>query len=50
MKTVKLPLKNKIEISDYQRGYSKIVRISYNLFKDGLPDPPMHQRNLPAWD
>ena len=43
MKTVKLPLKNKIEISDYQRGYSKIVRISYNLFKDGLKEKEIRE-------
>ena len=36
MKTVKLPPKNQIEISPYLQEFNKILRICYNLFRDGL--------------
>jgi len=38
MKTVKLPIKEPIEINSYLREYNKVLRISYNLFKDGLKE------------
>jgi hypothetical protein len=38
MKTVKLPLKEPIEINSYLKEYNKVLRISYNLFKDGLKE------------
>lgn len=38
MKTVKLPLLNPIEIDSYLREYSKVLRISYNLYVDGLEE------------
>jgi hypothetical protein len=38
MKTVKLPLKEPIEINSYLREFNKVLRIAYNLFKDGLKE------------
>ena len=36
MKTIKLPVMNEIDIFNYQRVYSSIVRFSYNRFKENL--------------
>jgi len=38
MKTVKLPLKEPIEINSYLQEFNKVLRIAYNLFKDGLKE------------
>jgi hypothetical protein len=34
--TIKLPLQNKIDITNYQRQFGNVVRFDYNRFKDGL--------------
>ena len=38
MKTVKLPIKEPLEIDSYIREFNKILRIAYNLFKDALKE------------
>ena len=44
MKTVKLPLKNSIEINSYLQEFNKILRICYNLFKDGLKEKEIREK------
>jgi IS605 OrfB family transposase len=43
MKTIKLPVMNEIDIYDYQRVYSSIVRFSYNRFKEGMDQKEIRQ-------
>ena len=43
MKTIKLPVMNEINIFDYQRVYSSIVRFSYNRFKEGMDQKEIRQ-------
>jgi hypothetical protein len=35
MLTIKLPLKNKINITDYQKQYTNVVHYAYNRYKEG---------------
>ena len=36
MFTIKLPIQNQIDITDYLRSYNSIVRFAYNRFADGM--------------
>jgi IS605 OrfB family transposase len=57
MITIKLPIKNKIDISEYQKQFNSCVRYSYNRFVDGLKESDIYHnitnnklfQNLDSW-